>query len=208
MKKYNNDKECRKRALVEFLATQKFEVGDVIFTRLPLPIFREIAELSSSWTNHIAVVVDATPGAEIVAESTFPRSVTTPLLQHVWRSDHERFVVIRPKKPLTESQRERIVAAAEERLGRFYQIWFNMNTKMQYCSKFVHEVYREGGGRIIGTVETPRDILKRNPEGPVWLFRLWFLGFIPWNRKMITPASILQDNSFKQVCEYQWEIEK
>jgi hypothetical protein len=67
-----------------------------------------------------------------------------------------------------------------------------------YCSKFVREVLLFAGVSI-GKIQTFKELLNENKEHGIWFWRLWFFGFIPWARRTVTPASLLNDMSWKRV---------
>lgn len=187
-----------KRLLPDVLDLQ---VGDLIFTRMNLPVFTHIAEVSGTWTNHVGMVYDAAPGAEIIIESTVPRVCKTPVNQHLARSENKQFAILRLKRGLSEAEKRKLTAESEKYIGLFYDLWFNLDSRRQYCSKMVYLIYLHALKTKIGKVQTPRELFDLNPDGPLWLFRLWFMGMIPWKRRMVTPGSILKDPAFDVIYD-------
>ena len=123
--------------------TSKLEVGDVVFVRvLPRP-FRQVADATGSWTNHVGIVVKLCGGHAVVAESKFPLSRLTRFSSFVGRSERGRVAVLRLKTPLTVQQRARLQSAALRRLHRLYDTGFNLHSRRQFCSRFVREVIDE-----------------------------------------------------------------
>lgn len=53
---------------------KKLEIGDVVFIRIPIPPFTEVASTTASWTNHVGIVVDVSGKEPLIAESRFPLS--------------------------------------------------------------------------------------------------------------------------------------
>ncbi len=104
---------------------------------------------------------------------------------------HGGFVIARLKQALEGSQQRRVVAAAMRRVRVFYDTGFNLESRRQFCSRFVREVLLEATGVSIGNVETFETLLRRNPRHPLRYWRCWYLGRIPWKRRTVTPASLL-----------------
>jgi len=142
------------------------------------------------------VVVDATPGAEIVAESTVPFTRLTPFARFVAKSANGAHAVRRLPRDLSEEDQAQIWVAAWRRLGRLYHLGFDLDSRRQFCSKFVHEVYFEALDIRLGRVETFQELIAARPETSTRFWRLWFFGFIPWERRTVTPASQYHDPQF------------
>ena len=83
--------------------------------------------------------------------------------------------------------------AADKRHGKLYHLGFKYESQRQFCSKFVYQVYKEALGIELGKVQTLEQLLEENPQASVRFWRCWYLGFIPWQRKTITPASQIAD---------------
>lgn len=183
-------------------ADAPLEVGDVVFIRVNNPLYRRVAEATASWTSHVGVIVDATPGRELVAESTVPRSKISPLDKFLRRSEAGIYAIKRAKRGLSEGEKERVKAEACRRLGVFYHLGFNFDSRRQFCSKFVYEVLRSGAGLEVGEIETFRTLLAKNSGTPQWFWRLWYFGWIPWERRTITPANLYLSPALDTVREH------
>jgi hypothetical protein len=170
---------------------RQLEVGDLLFIRVSALPFQKVASTTNSWTNHVGVVV-ATGGAEpVIAESTFPVSKRGSLERFLARSEGGRVEVSRLNTPLTAKQRQALVQAAQARMGVLYDTGFDLHSRRQFCSRFVHEVLREASGVEVGEVETFSALLSRNPDADQTFWRYWYLGNIPWKRETVTPASVM-----------------
>jgi len=164
-------------------------IGDVVFIRVPAGPFKEVADATLSWTNHVGVVV-ATEGAEpLVAESTFPLSRFTSLSRFVARSEGQRVAVSRLIEPLTAQQQWQLYVAAHKRLGVLYDTGFNLRSGRQFCSKYVRGVLAEATGQELGDVESFSTLLSHNPQVNLAFWKVWYFGRIPWQRETVTPAS-------------------
>lgn len=173
------------------------EVGDLVFIRVPIRPFREVARATGSWTNHVGVVVDTVQHEPLIAESTFPLSRTTRLSRFVARSEGARVAVARLANRPSVQQQRAIVEAARRRAGIFYDTGFNLHSRRQFCSRYVREVMSEATGTSLGEVETFATLLARRPETDLGFWRLWYFGRIPWQRETVTPASVLQSPALR-----------
>ncbi len=179
------------RTLGELAATMR--VGDLVFIRIRFRPFTAIASATNTWTNHVGIVVELDDGGPIIAESRVPLSCRTPLKAYVRRSQNGRVAVLRLSRQLTQEESEGVRAAAHVRLGRLYDTGFNLDSRRQFCSKFVREVLNEACGTSLGEVSTLGALFARRPDANLRLWKLWYFGRVPWMRRTITPASLYAD---------------
>ncbi|MBY4801136.1 YebB family permuted papain-like enzyme [Burkholderia cepacia] len=177
------------------------EIDDVVFIRVTVRPFLEVANATRSWTNHVGIVVGERDGEPLVAESTFPLSRVTTMSRFLARSDRGACVIARLKQPLDAEQRRRLVDAAMRRTGVVYDTGFNLASRRQFCSRFVREVVRDATQIVLGDVETFDTLLRRNPDHPLGFWRIWYLGRIPWQRRTVTPASLLESDALRVVAD-------
>jgi Permuted papain-like amidase enzyme, YaeF/YiiX, C92 family len=176
-------------------------VGDIVFTRIGGPIFSRVANTTQSWTSHVGIIVDYQAGDWIVAESGIPFVRKTPLRTFLGRSVNSEFSIRRLKLEPTEAQRKAMLCFADSQLGKPYSLGFDLDSQNTFCSKFVHDVVYTSTHQFIGEVETFDHLLHRNPDVPLSFWRVWFLGFIPWQRSTITPASELVSPLLRTVIQ-------
>ena len=170
---------------------RQLQVGDLVFIRVSALPFRKVAETTNSWTNHVGIVV-ATDGAEpVIAESTFPVSKRGGLSPFLARSEGGRVEVSRLNTPLTAEQQRALVQAADARMGILYDTGFDLHSRRQFCSRFVHEVLHDASGTKVGETETFAALLARNPDTDQSFWKYWYFGQIPWQRETVTPASVM-----------------
>lgn len=181
--------------------SQQVQVGDVVFIRVPARPFREVADATLSWTNHVGVVVAQGGADPVVAESTFPFSRFTTLSQFVARSEGHRLAVARLTAPLTPVQRQALYVAARERTGVLYDTGFNLRSGRQFCSKYVREVVAQATGQQLGEVENFSTLLAHNPNVNLRFWQVWYFGRIPWQRETVSPASLLQSPRLQTVFD-------
>lgn len=180
---------------------EQLRVGDLLFIRVPVWPFTEVALATMSWVNHVGVVVAMDGPDPLLAESAVPVSRMTRLSRFLKRAESRRVAVSRLPEPLTAAQQGALHAAAHKRLGMRYDTGFNLHSPRQFCSKYVREVLAEATGHHLGEVETFRTMLERNPQGRLGFWRLWFLGRIPWQRETVTPAAILRSTGLRLIVD-------
>lgn len=176
-------------------------VGDLVFTRISWSPARQIADVTGTWTNHVGIVVGFGRTGAIVAESRVPISCRTRFERFVRRSGEHRVAVLRLPRALSQVEVERLNRAARRRLGRFYDMGFDLRSRRQFCSRFVREVLQEATHQNLGDVETFAELLAHNPAADLRLWKLWYFGKIPWKRTTVTPASLYQSRELKVVFD-------
>jgi hypothetical protein len=183
------------------VVASKPAVGDIVFTRIGGPVFSRVALTTGSWTSHVGIIVDYRNGDWLVAESGIPFVRKTPLRKFLDRSENQEFSIRRLRTEPTAAQKRAMLAFADTQMGKVYSLGFNLESKDTFCSKFVHDVVYASTHQSIGEVETFEHLLHRNPDAPLSFWRAWFLGFIPWQRTTITPASELMSPLLKPVFQ-------
>ena len=158
---------------------QQLRAGDIVFIHIDILPFRKIAKDTQSWTNHVGIVVDMVDDEPLIAESTFPFSKKTSFTKFIRRSKENRVAVKRLPEALTQEQQERIRAAAQKRIGRFYDTGFNLRSRKQFCSRYVYEVVKEALDIQLGKVESLKSIFTENPKADLKFWKIWYFGKIP-----------------------------
>jgi hypothetical protein len=185
---------------VESLAAS-MQVGDLVFIRIAHPPFRQVAAHTGSWSNHVGIVVQAGPEGVEVAESRIPMTAVTPLQRFVRRSEGGRLAVTRLHRELDGAQKMAIERAVRRRVRIFYDTGFNLESRRQFCSRYVREVLAEATGELVGTVQSFSELLAQRPSVSLAFWRLWYLGRIPWQRRTVTPASVLESPLLRTVFD-------
>ena len=93
------------------------------------------------------------------------------------------------------------------RIGVVYDTGFNLASHRQFCSRFVREVVRDATRIVLGDVETFDMLLRRNPDHPLGFWRIWYFGRIPWRRRTVTPASLLDSGALEVVADTRKHVE-
>ncbi|MEI6714845.1 MAG: YebB family permuted papain-like enzyme [Verrucomicrobiota bacterium] len=170
----------------------ELRVGDVIFIQsIPLP-FRQVSLVTGCWCNHVGIIESVEDGKAVVAESTFPFSRRTQFSSFVKRSCGGRVAVSRLRAPFGVIEQLALRRAIQQRMGVVYDTGFNLNSRRQFCSRFVREVLDEATGIKIGEIDTFAQLLDRQSGINLGFWRAWYFGRIPWQRLTVTPASVLQ----------------
>lgn len=117
-------------------------------------------------------------------------STTTTLKKFVARSVKGHYAIRRLRQPITDKEKLAICAQAAGKLNIFYHLGFDHDSKRQFCSKFVHDVYRDALNIAVGKIETFSELLTFNPAASLIFWKVWFFGRVPWARRTVTPASL------------------
>ena len=170
--------------------TQQFEVGDLVFVEVPYKVFQYVSEASLCWSNHVGMIIGHDGQDYIIAESTIPLSRQTRLTAFVQRSRAQRYEIRRLQEGLSDNQKFALISWVFGKLNIPYHTGFKLNSRRQFCSKFVYELYRDAISIELGKIETFSELLQTNPQANLTFWRVWFFGNIPWQRKTVTPASL------------------
>ncbi|WP_421868669.1 YiiX/YebB-like N1pC/P60 family cysteine hydrolase [Motiliproteus sp.] len=185
---------------------QQLQAGDILFISIDAFLYKQVARGTGSWCSHVGFAIEE-QGRWYVLESKVPRVSKTPLRDFIARSCNGEVAVRRLPAPLSSSQVQSLKQAAAKRMGQWYHLGFDFDSKRQYCSKFVYQVYREALGVELGKVQTLEQLLEQNPQACVGFWRCWYLGFIPWQRRTLTPASQLQDPQLQTLFSHNIALE-
>ena len=183
-------------------ATDLLQVGDIVFIRVGNFLYRRVAAATLSWTSHVGMVHHRAGDEWMIAESAVPRSRFCSLSRFIHRSQQGVVSIKRLREAPDAQAQAKLAEAATRRLGRWYHLGFDLDSRMQFCSKFVHEIYREAMGVELGTIENFRQLLSKNPRTSLRFWRCWFLGRIPWHRRTVTPASLYESPLLETVYEH------
>lgn len=175
--------------------------GDILFTSIPNFLYRRVAQTTGSLTSHVGIAFYDQHIGWLVAESAVPTVRYVTLANFVSRSDNDWLVVRRMGDGLSSNQIESLRKECDSRMGKLYHLGFHFLSSRQFCSKFVYETYLNALGVEIGTLESFEALLTSQPETPLWFWRLWFMGRIPWSRITVTPASQLRSERLETVWE-------
>ncbi|RVU30449.1 YiiX/YebB-like N1pC/P60 family cysteine hydrolase [Neptunomonas marina] len=181
-----------KTDLISTAVTEHLKEGDLLFIAIDSFLYRQVAQGTGSWCSHVGVAIQQ-HGRWYVAESAIPKVRITPLDKFIARAKSGRIAVHRFNKGISDTQLSALKQAVQSHLGKWYHLGFNYDDKRMFCSKFTALVLESALGIKLGEVETLEQLITKNPQANVGFWRCWYLGFIPWKRRTITPESLLKD---------------
>ncbi|WP_242395456.1 YiiX/YebB-like N1pC/P60 family cysteine hydrolase [Anaeromyxobacter oryzisoli] len=173
-------------------AEPALEPGDVVFQTSRSAQSLAIQEVTASPWSHVGIVDVGADGPYVI--EAIGHVSRTPWRAWRARGRSGRILVLRARLPA--AARARAVAAAGRFLGRPYDPRFEWGDDRLYCSELVAKAYLAGAGRAVGKRERLRD-LRLGALRAALAAR--YGGRIPWNRRLVTPASIAADPLFYPV---------
>ncbi|MBI1839694.1 MAG: hypothetical protein HYR88_02440 [Verrucomicrobia bacterium] len=188
--------------MISKLDNERLSAGDLVFIRSGSYLYGQVAHLTRTWTSHVGVLFKNQIDRWVVAESRIPRVVYTPLSSFLMRSASGLFAIERMREGVSEEMASELKKAADRRMGLRYSLGFDFDSRGEFCSKFAYEIYREVLGVEIGRVETFRELVDRSDDARLWFWRCFFFGSIPWDRRTVTPASILESPLLEPVVKH------
>jgi hypothetical protein len=177
------------------------EPGDILFSSIPNFLYRRVAKATGSNASHVGIAFYDPHAGWLVSESAVPTVRYSSIADFISRSDKGWLVVRRMRGGLTSHQVISLRHECDKRMGGLYHLGFDYLSSRQFCSKFVYQTYAAALGVEIGALESFRTLLNNLPDTPLWFWRLWFLGRIPWMRLTVTPASQLISDRLETVWE-------
>jgi len=183
-------------------ATAQLKEGDILFISINSFLYKQVAQGTGSWCSHVGFAIKEND-QWYVLESALPTVRKTPLHKFLQRTCNNELAIRRLPSALTETQLHHLKTAAAKRMGRWYHLGFNFDSSRQFCSKFVHQVFKEALDVQLGKIETLQELINTNPQANLSFWRTWYLGFIPWQRRTITPTSLLNDPQLQTIMSTQ-----
>lgn len=177
---------------LEQQVSDSLKEGDVLFISINAFLYIQVALGTGSWSSHTGFAIKE-QNQWLIVESKVPFVTKTPLRKFLSRTCNGEVMVRRLKQAPTDVEIKNLKTAAEKRMGAIYHLGFKYNSDRQFCSKFIHQVFKEALGVELGKIQTLEQLLEENPQASVGFWRCWYFGFIPWQRKTLTPASQIAD---------------
>ncbi len=189
----------------------KLHSGDLLFIGLNSKLFKYVARATMTWVAHTAYVLQDASGKWTVYESKVPLSTRTELCAFVARAVPGEIAAAR-WNGLSAGDLAILKSEGEKRMGIVYQQKFDYDSGLQFCSKFVHDIFAQiPGSPEIGRLETFGDVMDRGKrELPPAdyaeiksFFESWFGGSIPVVQRTVTPESVFADSDLQLVFDRQ-----
>ncbi len=147
--------------------------GDILFISIDALLYKQVAKGTGSWCSHVGFVIREND-QWMVIESKVPFVSKTPLRKFLSRTCNGEVMVRRLQQPLSEEQIEQLKQSAEKLSATLpttlYHLGFDFESDRQFCSKFVHLVYKDALGIELGKAQTLETLLQENPQASV---RFW-----------------------------------
>lgn len=173
--------------------------GDLLFTSIPNFLYRRVARTTASPTSHVGIAFYDAARGWLVAESAVPEVRYSSLANFIARSDKGWLTVRRLRGGLSDAQIVKLQEACDLRMGTLYHLGFRFESNRQFCSKFVYETYLSALGIEIGHLESFKMLLNSQPDTPLFFWRLWFFGRIPWDRITVSPGSQMRSEHLETI---------
>lgn len=173
--------------LLPLVAAAGLQTGDIAFHESRSSQSAALKAATHSRYTHMGLVVVGDDGP-VVIEAVQPVR-RTPWADWVARGAGGHVVVKRLSAPLEPAQTAAVVAAAEQLLGRPYDLAFGWDDRAIYCSELVWKAFERGAGVRLGEPRrfadfdlshpaVRRKIAERHPRG------------LPPDEPVVAPADI------------------
>lgn len=173
--------------------------GDVLFQSLPhSPLIDTIEGASGSPFSHCGIVSESA-GQTVVLEA-FQSVRSTPLAEWIDQGRGGAFTAFRWRDDLAGSV-PGILIAAEQYMGRPYDIHYAMDDEAIYCSELIFKAFRTVTGDDLGTLAKLGDLDWQPYEQTI---REIEDGGLPLERVMITPLALSEAPQLRKVHSYGW----
>ncbi|BDG04392.1 YiiX/YebB-like N1pC/P60 family cysteine hydrolase [Anaeromyxobacter oryzae] len=177
-------------------AEPSLEAGDVVLQTSRSSQSRAIREATGSPWSHVGIV-DVGPDGPHVIEAIAHVS-RTPWTAWRARGEAGRVLVLRARG-LPAPARARAAAVARGLMGRPYDVRFEWGDDRLYCSELVAKAYLRGTGRALGRMQRLRDLRVGGLDRAI---AARYGGRVPWDLRLVTPASIAADPALSPVYAF------
>jgi len=169
--------------------------GDVIFHTSQSSQSAAIQIATNSPYSHVGLVYikDNKP---YVFEAISTVSLT-PLNSWIARGEGESYLVMRPKKELSQEQLGAMKKEADTYLGKKYDVKFEWNDDKMYCSELVWKVYEAAEIKL----SSPKKMKSYNFKDPKVITELeqrWNQN-VNWNESVVAPVDLVQSKKLTVV---------
>lgn len=117
--------------------------GDVIFHTSQSRQSGFIQAITDSPLSHVGIIY-IKDGKTMVLEAVNPVKIT-PLQSWIKRGSDQKYILMRPRVALTDSDLKKMYTYGLKNLGKPYDMRFEWNDKRMYCSELVYKIYLAAG---------------------------------------------------------------
>ena len=170
--------------------------GDIIFHTSRSAQSAAIQRATHSPYSHMGVILfrDGEPFVfEAIATVRY-----TPLAQWIARGGGGRFAVRRLKRALSPAEMSKLRGAADDYVGKPYDLYFEWSDARIYCSELVWKMYRDAAGIEVGSLQKLREFDLGEPAVKAKM-RERYGRNIPLDERVISPASMFDSQLLQTV---------
>jgi hypothetical protein len=170
--------------------------GDVIFQTSRSSQSVAIQRATHSPYSHMGIIFVRSGQPYVLEASATVRY--TPLSEWIARGKDSKYVLKRLRKPLTDSQVERLRKAAKPFEGLAYDLTFEWSDSKIYCSELVWKIYDRAMGVQLGELQKLRDFDLSDPAVRTKM-KERYGERVPLNSPVISPASMFKTDALRTV---------
>lgn len=189
---------CLSLFVNQFVWSQSFKDGDIIFQSSTSPQSKAIEVASNSPYSHCGIIFHE-KGIAYVYEAVQPVGKRI-LADWIESGVNKKYVVMRLKDStvLSNYNLEKLKSYARNQFGKNYDIYFSWNDKEWYCSELVWKSFYN----ILSIdLAHPKTLREFNIDSPIVrkVMTKRYGNDIPYDEKMISPGQIFESKLLYQV---------
>jgi hypothetical protein len=170
--------------------------GDVIFQTSRSSQSVAIQRATHSPYSHMGIIFVRAGQPYVLEASATVRY--TPLSEWIVRGKDSKYVLKRLRKPLTDSQVEKLRKAAKPFEGRAYDLTFEWSDSKIYCSELVWKIYDRALGVQLGELQELRDF-DMSDAAVRMKMKERYGERVPLDSPVISPASMFKTEALSAV---------
>lgn len=170
--------------------------GDVIFQTSRSSQSIAIQRATHSPYSHMGIIFVRAGQPYVLEASATVRY--TPLSEWIARGKDSKYVLKRLRKPLTDSQVEKLRKAAKPFEGRAYDLTFEWSDSKIYCSELVWKIYDRALGVQLGELQKLRDF-DLSDAAVRTKMKERYGEKVPLDSPVISPASMFKTEALSAV---------
>ena len=170
--------------------------GDVIFQTSRSSQSVAIQRATHSPYSHMGIIFVRAGQPYVLEASATVRY--TPLSEWIARGKDSKYVLKRLRKPLTDSQVEKLRKAAKPFEGRAYDLTFEWSDSKIYCSELVWKIYDRALGVQLGELQELRDF-DLSDAAVRTKMKERYGEKVPLDSPVISPASMFKTEALSAV---------
>jgi len=170
--------------------------GDVIFQTSRSSQSIAIQRATHSPYSHMGIIFVRAGQPYVLEASATVRY--TPLSEWIARGKDSKYVLKRLRKPLTDSQVEKLRKAAKPFEGRAYDLTFEWSDSKIYCSELVWKIYDRALGVQLGELQELRDF-DLSDAAVRTKMKERYGEKVPLDSPVISPASMFKTEALSAV---------